>query len=149
MRLRLAYIPALIHVVLPVPVFGAEHDTALLRAVETVESHGDPNAVGDNGRAVGILQLHPSYVAEANRLRPRGTPKFTLADRRDRAKSETMFWIVSDHYGGNREERARRHNGGPTGQRKASTVQYWSKVQDALYKPLGPVYGTERIWYAP
>ena len=37
-------------------------------AVIYVESRGNDSAVGDNGSAVGCLQIHPIMVREVNRL---------------------------------------------------------------------------------
>ena len=40
----------------------------LLEALCLVESGGDPNAVGDNSEALGILQIHRVYVDDVNRI---------------------------------------------------------------------------------
>ena len=39
-----------------------------VEAVIWRESRGDSNAIGDNGKAVGVLQIHPIMVREANRI---------------------------------------------------------------------------------
>lgn len=59
------------------------------------ESKGNPNAVGDSGKAVGVLQIWPIMVKEANRLA--GT-HYTNDDRYDRTKSIEIFNIVQNHY---------------------------------------------------
>ena len=39
----------------------------VLEALSRIESAGDPGAVGDVGRAVGVLKMWPCAVAEGNR----------------------------------------------------------------------------------
>lgn len=53
-----------------------------------IESGGDPQAIGDGGRAVGILQIHPIMVRECNRLA--GEERWTLADRQSPSESKNM-----------------------------------------------------------
>lgn len=105
---------------------------ALLSAIIAVESGGDPNAVGDNGRAVGILQIHPIMVREANRIL--GRDEFTLADRYSPERSVAIFdtycsrWCVD----ATDEQIARRWNGGCRGDTKEATAAYWARVQAAM-----------------
>jgi hypothetical protein len=54
------------------------------------ESKGNPKA--RNGDAVGILQITPIYVAEANRISKNDT--FVLSDRESVSESLKMFEIV-------------------------------------------------------
>ena len=108
------------------------HDPALVAAVEQVESGGNPRAVGDSGKAVGILQIQPIMVRDVNRIL--GSQRYSLADRLDPVKSREMFWVYADHYspGASREVIARRWNLGPKGDRSPATVGYWRKVSAAL-----------------
>jgi hypothetical protein len=108
----------------------------LWEAVCAVESSGNPHAVGDGGKAVGIAQIHPVMVREANRLA--GT-KYTLRDRLDPVKSKAIFTIYTEHYGKGRslEYNAKLWNGGPQalkakGQKKANLETYWKKIQKHL-----------------
>ena len=39
-----------------------------VEAVIWRESRGNSSAIGDNGKAVGVLQIHPIMVREANRI---------------------------------------------------------------------------------
>lgn len=102
--------------------------TLLLLAIIMVESSGNPNAVGDNGLAVGILQIHSILVQDVNRIA--GT-EYTPADRLDVDKSIQMFIIYTNHYTPcwTPELVAKRWNGGPRGERKQATERYWIKVQ--------------------
>lgn len=110
------------------------HDpyAALLPAIEQVESDGDPNAVGDNGQAVGILQMHPVMVEDCNRIV--GEEAWTLEDRKDPDKSRTMFRVYSNRYSrkASLEVVARRWNGGPSGDKKKATERYWREVQKEM-----------------
>jgi hypothetical protein len=66
-------------------------DWELLKtAIIWQESKGNPKA--RNGDAVGILQITPIYVAEANRISKIDT--FTLSDRESPLESLKMFEIV-------------------------------------------------------
>lgn len=101
-----------------------------LLAVAMVESGGDPCAIGDGGRAVGILQIHPIMVADVNRIVGQ-QQRYTLADRRDVRKSVEMFVVYCLHYWpeGGPEQWARGWNGGPDGPQQSETGGYWRKVK--------------------
>lgn len=64
------------------------------RALIQTESGGNPNAIGKTND-VGILQLTPIYVRDANRITH---SQYTLDDRYDVKKSLEMFTIINDHY---------------------------------------------------
>jgi hypothetical protein len=120
----------------------------LLDAIEWVESKGDADAVGDNGRAVGAYQLHKIYVDEVNRLL--GNETYSYEDRWDKAKSRQMTHIYLLYHAftaqtelrlleykgsfGRFEILARIHNGGPQGYKKESTKAYWLKVKERMEK---------------
>lgn len=109
----------------------------LLSALIAVESSGNPNAVGDAGRAVGVLQIRPCVVADVNAYA--GT-RYTLADRRCPQKSREMFRLYIQRYATpqrlgrspTQQDIARIWNGGPAGWKRQSTVKYWTKVQRAM-----------------
>jgi hypothetical protein len=111
-------------------------------AVIYVESRGNDSAVGDNGKAVGCLQIHPIMVREVNRLLAKYDipTTYTLEDRYSREKSIEMFNIVSEEYyccedytfTEYAEIVSRRWNGGPTGDKKRSTIKYWNNVQKRI-----------------
>ena len=103
----------------------------LWEAVCAVESGGNPRAVGDKGKAVGIAQIHPIMVKDVNRFA--GT-KYTLNDRFDPIKSKQMFTLYTEHYGKGRsmEFKARLWNGGPKLATQRATLAYWRKIQKHL-----------------
>ena len=128
-----------------------------IAALIAVESGGNVKAIGDNGRAYGILQIHQCVVEDVNRVYdfrvlPNGTVvaggkegrPFVHADmfKEQYARLATVSYLR--HYGrvykrqtGNDstpEVYARIHNGGPYGWRKTATVGYWKKVKSAMDK---------------
>lgn len=108
----------------------------LIPALIMVESAADPAAIGDHGQAVGVLQIHPSTVADVNRITGAA---YTLSDRLDADKSAAMCRAYLAHYGRayqrrtgrapNAETLARIWNGGPRGYAKTATAGYWRKVR--------------------
>lgn len=109
----------------------------LRTAIERVESGGNPKAIGDSGKAVGILQIWPCRVDDVNRIqRLHGRPTlYTYADRLNTEKSREMYQIINDHYsrGASDEVIARRWNGSPScGEKSPKTLKYWHKVQRAM-----------------
>jgi len=109
---------------------------ALFVAIAIVESGGNPNAVGDNGLAVGIVQIQPCVVADCNEWlrRHKHKTRFTLKDRRSITKSYQMFVIYLNRWasGKSQEHKARCWNGGPKGHTKKATLSYWRRVKQAL-----------------
>ena len=123
-----------------IPAKSEEPDARLLNALVWVESSRNEKAVGDNGKAVGLLQLHKIYVDDVNRIL--GKNRYSYMDRWNPKKSVEMTVVYLKHYG-NRYERltgkkasyeilARIHNGGPNGWKKAGTTKYWHKVREHL-----------------
>jgi hypothetical protein len=100
-----------------------------------LESNLDPSAVGDGGRAVGCLQIHPILVRDVNMI---ANTSFTLEDRLDPNKSKQMALIYFRHYLGPRakpEEMARLWNSGPNWKNKKHlTDQYWEKFKRLYYE---------------
>lgn len=119
----------------PVPTYEETHQE-LLEAIILVETRGDSTAVGDKGKAVGILQIHPIMVREVNNCAKKLSIKkeFTYEDRKSKQKSIEMFWIWAKcHHSESTDERiARNWNGGPNGYKYKSTKHYWSKVKKEL-----------------
>ncbi len=114
----------------------------LINAIIYVESRGNDSAIGDRGKAVGCLQIHPICVREVNRiLRKNDIPlAYTLEDRYNRTKSIEMFNIIAEQYEcceyiefmDYAEIVARRWNGGPRGHKKRATIKYFNKVKKQL-----------------
>lgn len=110
----------------------------LIEAMIWVESRDNDSAVGDGGRAVGCLQIHPIMVREANRILKlqKSSISYNLLDRWDREKSIEIFYIVNNYHNKSKsyEAIARSWNGGPNWIEKSSTKKYWRKVKRKLKK---------------
>ena len=119
----------------PVELQGRTFDD-LLDAIEWVESRGDSNAVGDNGRAVGSFQIHHCYIEDVRW----GKDSFKDSDRLNKAKSREIVRCYLSRYATyyrlghypTFEDFARIHNGGPNGWKKDCTKPYWLKVKARL-----------------
>ncbi len=111
----------------------------LISALIHVESKGNPDAIGDNGQAYGVLQMHQIYLDDVERISAR---IYTIDDIKDEANAREACYIYMLHYGkvlyrreGRQvtlEDLARMHNGGPDGYKQDCTKAYWAKVRVVL-----------------
>jgi len=109
----------------------------LIPALEKVESNGNPDAIGDGGKALGILQIWEVVIIDVNRAK--GT-SYVHADAFDPVKARAICKAYLSIYCTERrlgrqptmEDAARIWNGGPNGFKKAATEKYWHKVKAAL-----------------
>jgi hypothetical protein len=109
----------------------------LLAALAMVESGGRSLAIGDGGKAYGVLQIHACVVQDVNRLTG---SRWTHLDAFDPAKAKEIAGAYLAHYASEdrlgrkprAEDYARIWNGGPEGHRKRSTDRYWAKVRAHL-----------------
>lgn len=118
----------------------AEDINKLIPILIKIESNGNPNAVGDNGKAIGILQIHRSYVTCVNNIL--GVKNyFAYEDAFNPGKAITMTKIYLGHYGTTKRlkmlpsmlDLAAIHNGGPNGWKKLS-LAYRKKVIHEIVK---------------
>lgn len=119
---------------------NTEYKGDFYKAIATVESNNNDQAVGDKGRAVGRYQIWKIVVDDVNRII--GKKHFTYEDRKDPIKAKQMCAIYIAHYSrvyerktgkkATAEIKARIWNGGPNGWRKESTQKYWNKVKACL-----------------
>ena len=105
--------------------------TNLITALITVESSGNDQAIGDNGRALGPLQIHRGVVLDVNRITG---SHYRWESMTNRAQARAVCEAYLTHYGrgASTEQLARTWNGGPTGDRKTATVTYWGKVKKQI-----------------
>ena len=76
------------------PLTYRESDTdKLIKIIEHIESRHSKNA--RNGKYVGILQISPIMVREANRIN--GYKKYSLSDRNDSLVSTKIFKDIMRH----------------------------------------------------
>jgi len=99
----------------------------LLDAIAQIESHCDPNAVGDRGRALGTYQIHRVYWEDGTALLGVDWPH---RDATDPKKARRVVNAYLLHYGKGKSliEMARIHNGGPRGHEKKTTVCYVRRI---------------------
>lgn len=107
-----------------------------------VESGGNPDAVGDGGRSVGVLQISTAVVDDVNRIL--GKHVYSYADRNNAVKSTRMCQVYLAYWGMQYQKKrdaapdwrvlARIWNGGPDGWRKRATDDYVLKVKRAMEK---------------
>jgi len=112
--------------------------TPILDAIERVETggHRDPaNAIGDGGKALGPLQIHRVYWADAvehdKSLVANGE---TYDNVRCRVYARRVVMAYWNRYAPSYDAQtlARIHNGGPKGHVRKATLGYWAKVKAKL-----------------
>jgi hypothetical protein len=103
-----------------------------------VESGGRLDLVGDNGKAIGPLQIHKIYWIDAvsydKTLAP---PDYKYEDCKKLEYAEKIvvaYWNMWASKNASWEELARVHNGGPKGFGKKATEAYWVKVNKEMSK---------------
>ena len=104
----------------------------LITALMIVECSGNDQAIGDNGRALGPLQIHRGVVLDVNRFTG---SNYRHQDMTNRAAARAVCEAYLRHYGKNctTEQLARKWNGGgPSGDKKKATEAYWAKVKKHL-----------------
>lgn len=105
------------------------------KAMMYVESRGDPQAIGDGGKAIGVFQIHRAYWADGTRFLGVSWP---YSDAKDPAKAIAVVQAYTKHYAAvhgrswTAEIIAKIHNGGPLGWKKASTKSYWNRVRNQM-----------------
>ena len=105
----------------------------LLEAIRIVESNNNPDAVGDNGNAIGVYQIWEDYHTDACMA---GNISGEYLDCYDPVYAENVVVEYMKRYATKRrlgvvtpEKIARMHNGGPNGWKIGATDKYWAKVK--------------------
>ena len=109
----------------------------LLPALEKVESNGNPKAIGDKGKAFGILQIWEVVIVDVNRVfktNYKHADAFDPVKARDICRKYLAIYATEKRLGRKptMEDAARIWNGGPQGHKKEATNKYWQKVAKAL-----------------
>ena len=116
-----------------------ERFTDLIAALKIIESNNNPNAIGDNGKAKGILQIHKSVIDDVNRIYKTTyvhDDAYNVTKAVDICKKYLLYW--GNHYTKKENKKptlevlSRIWNGGPMGYKKNSTIKYWKKVKKYL-----------------
>ena len=103
----------------------------LISALIIVESSNNDLAVGDQGKAIGCLQIHKAVVLDVNRITGSNYRHSEMTNR-VAARAVCQAYLKAYGKGASTEQLARRWNGGPTGDRKSATEAYWAKVKKHL-----------------
>ena len=106
----------------------------LITALMIVESSGNDQAIGDNGRALGPLQIHRGVVLDVNRITG---SNYRWESMTNRAQARAVCEAYLKHWGKGctTEQLARKWNGGgPSGDKKKATEAYWLRVKKHLPK---------------
>ena len=106
----------------------------LITALMIVESAGNDLAIGDNGRALGPLQIHRGVVLDVNRITG---SNYRWESMTNRAQARAVCEAYLKHWGKGctTEQLARKWNGGgPSGEKKKATEAYWLRVKKHLPK---------------
>jgi hypothetical protein len=111
--------------------------TKLIPALIAIESGGDPNAVGDGGRSLGILQIQAAVVRDVNAwygMHFRHEDALAAGYARSICRAYLLRWATEKRLGRQPtfEDLARIWNGGPNGYKKRATIGYWEKVKAKL-----------------
>lgn len=102
--------------------------TSFFRALHVVETGGRTGAIlGDNGRALGPLQIHKAYHADA-RIGGDYSRCADLDYSRRVVSAYLQRYAPQAWAAGDVVTLARIHNGGPRGAGKPATVAYGEKV---------------------
>ena len=102
---------------------------SFFRALHLVETSGKRGAIlGDNGRALGPLQIHKSYHTDS-----RVAGDYSRVADLDYSKRVVSAYLQryapKAWASGDVETLARIHNGGPRGDNKPATINYGAKVR--------------------
>ncbi len=103
----------------------------LISALIIVESSNNDLAIGDQGKAIGCLQIHKAVVLDVNRITGSNYRHSEMTNR-VAARAVCEAYLKAYGKGASTEQLARRWNGGPTGDRKSATEAYWAKVKKHL-----------------
>lgn len=111
----------------------------LLDAIEQVESGGNCEVVGDNGKALGPFQIWKAFFQDAVEF-DKSLSKYKYEDVKDPKVARLVvlaYWkryCTKERLGREPtdQDRARMVNGGPNGHKKKATEKYWEKVKKVL-----------------
>jgi hypothetical protein len=104
----------------------------LIKSLIQQESGGNDKAFNKKENAVGCLQIRPGYFKDAQEADP-SLRDLKHEDCYDREVSIRVFKAyMKKHKAKTDEQFARRHNGGPKGDMKDSTLPYWRSVKEIM-----------------
>ena len=131
--IKLAVLSLLVMVAATAPRAALTRYAKLLEAIRQVESHGNPNLVGDNGKAIGSFQIWRTYWQDAVEHDKTIGGKYEDCKNDEYAKRIVLaYWDRYAPKNATNEQLARIHNGGPQGWKNSNTIKYWNKIKKEL-----------------
>jgi hypothetical protein len=121
-----------INLVRPKVVKSMDSPARWLDAIIKVENGTEYNS--REPEAVGILQQHPIFVDDVNRIIKQ--KKYSYNDRLDKKKAIEMFFIFQAYYNPemNFEKMCKIQVAGPNGMKKKCSEKYYFAVRDKLFE---------------
>ncbi len=121
--------------ILPAQTLDNKQFRKFLSILGRVESGGKTNAIGDNGKAIGIYQIHYSCWRDTtNKLGGKYKDCFNPEYAGKVVSIYLSRYCKDDFNKNNYEIMARTWNGGPLGKNKQSTNKYWNRFKTFLNK---------------
>ena len=110
-----------------------------LSALGYVESNNRSNCTGDNGKSIGIYQIHYICWRDATDFDKKIGGKYQNCQNNVKYSKKIITAYLNRYCPqaikeNNFEIMARTWNGGPIGCKKQSTIKYWIKVKAAYEK---------------
>lgn len=105
-----------------------------LKILSKIESNNNPRAIGDNGRAIGIYQIHKNYFLDAQEVN-KELKKYKYENCFDKEVSKKVVYSYIMRYEpkGDLEAWARLHNSGPNWRNKKElTNKYWERFKKIM-----------------
>jgi len=111
-------------------------------AICGIESNHNINAIGDNGRAFGVAQIHEAVIIDVNSIYK---TEYNHIDAFDPIKSKEIFIMYVRHWSNHYKNKTGKEidievivriwNGGPNWFMKSHlTDRYWNEFQYRFYK---------------
>ena len=102
----------------------------LFKAIGTVESGNNDQAIGDGGRSIGRYQIQKAYYQDAIEHRPE-LKKYKYKEMKNPNIAKRIIMAYWHRYATewSAEELCRLHNGGPRGPHKEATRAYYQKIR--------------------
>lgn len=101
------------------------------RAIAKVESSGNTKAVGDNGKAIGIFQIHESCWRDSG-VKGSYNQCFDAKYSKQVMRAYLLRYAKKAVKSNDFETLAKVWNGGPNGAKNKKTNNYWFKVKKNL-----------------
>lgn len=121
-------ITCIVSLALCVPPPSGTDVNGYLSAIRQVESSGNDNAVGDNGKAIGPYQIHREYWVDATTYDPSIGGVYKDCFKEPYARKIVIAYMSRYAPNWNLSTIAGIHNGGPKAHVRKSTQVYRNKV---------------------